>query len=160
MTPDIVTLKSLSVNSAQMQATIDHLTEFRQQLYDGFDHRADAMMFLLDAICSNTTASAVVQLSLNPVFDYSYNSVYDAIKNFFVPSDTAIANVERENQERRRIRLISNYLPDDKDDSFVLFSVDVTPAPRRFAHTLVVMSMPQTPLRQTSLSPSDTNIPP
>jgi len=136
MTSDIVTLESLSVNLAQMQATIDHLTQFRQRLYNSFENRPDTIMSLLDALCSNITASSVVQLSLSAAFDRSYNSVYDGIQNFFIPNDMTTAKAERESQEQRFIRLIFDYLPKSNEDSFFLFSVDVTPAPRRFARTL------------------------
>lgn len=134
MTSDIVTIESMK--AAEMQATMDQLTQFRQQMYDCFDHRPDAIMSLLDALCSNTTAQSVVQLSLNAVFNHSYNSVYDAIDHFFVPSDITAAKAERESQEQRFTRLIIDSLPEEKRDSFWLFSVDVTPAPRRFACTL------------------------
>ena len=136
MTSDFVTLESLSLNSAQMQTTISQLISFRQQLYDSFDHRADAIISLIDALCSNTNASSVVQLSLSAAFDRSYNSVYDAIGHFFIQNDITMAKAERESQEQRFIRLISNSLPEEKENSFLLFSVDVTPAPRRFAKTL------------------------
>jgi len=37
-------------------------------------------------------------LSLSAAFDHSYNSVYDAIKNFFIPNDITTAKAERESQ--------------------------------------------------------------
>jgi hypothetical protein len=41
------------------------LAAYRQGLYDLFPRRADALMDLLDALSSNTTARSVVELSLN-----------------------------------------------------------------------------------------------
>ena len=120
----------------ELQSAMTQLIQFRQQLYDSFDRRADAIMSLLDALCSNTNANSVVQLSLSAAFNRSYNSVYDAIKHFFIPNDITTAKAERESQEQRFTRLISDFLPEEKEDSFCLFSVDVTPAPRRFAKNL------------------------
>jgi hypothetical protein len=136
MIETIHTIESLSQNPDEIQTTIDQLAEFRRQLYSNFPGRADAIMNLLDALCNNTNARSVVQLSLNPIFRYSYNSIYDGIQNFFQPSDVENAASERHTQEQQLIQLISNYLPTPKQHSFWLFSVDVTPAPRRFAKTL------------------------
>ena len=62
------------------------LLEFRENLYSFFPHRADALMDLIDAAASNTTARSVVGLSLSPFFRREYSSIFDVIKNFFVPS--------------------------------------------------------------------------
>ena len=64
MTSALHTLGSL--NPDEMQATIEQLKQFRQQLYTSIPYRADATMDLLDALSSNTTAHSVVELSLNP----------------------------------------------------------------------------------------------
>ena len=36
-------------------------------------------MNLIDAICSNTHAKSIAELSLNPIFGYQYPSIFDAI---------------------------------------------------------------------------------
>jgi len=65
------------------QEALRQLEQFRLQVYDSFDYRADALMDLIDAIASNTAARSVVELSLNPQFRREYSSVYDAIDQFF-----------------------------------------------------------------------------
>ncbi len=128
------TLDCLSQNPDEMQATLEQLKQFRQQLYASFPYRSDGIMDLLDALCSNSTAQSVVELSLNPVFRRSYNSVYDGIQHIPNSAETTVG--EGISQEQQLIRLISAYLPSPKQRKFWLFGVDVTPAPRRFAHTL------------------------
>jgi len=41
------------------------LKQFREQVYQNFNKRADAIMDLLDALSSNSQARSVVELSLN-----------------------------------------------------------------------------------------------
>lgn len=43
---------------------VTHLKQFRQQVYQNFNKRADTLMDLLDALSSNTSAQTVVELSL------------------------------------------------------------------------------------------------
>ena len=59
------------------------LAQFRQELYNSFTHRPDAIMNLLDALSTNIDANSVAQLSLNPRFGYQYSPVYD----LFVPEN-------------------------------------------------------------------------
>ena len=132
----IHTIKSLLQNSDEIQATLVQLTQFRQQLHESFPTRADAIMDLLDALCSNTTAQSVAELSLNPVFRYSYNSVYDGIQHFFQPNHQNTATEERCAYEHQLMQLIVAHLPLPQQHPFWLFGVDVTSAPRRFAYTL------------------------
>ncbi len=40
-------------------------------------------MDLLDAIAGNTEADSIAELSLSPLFQRSYNSIYKAIKESF-----------------------------------------------------------------------------
>ena len=111
------------------------LEQFRQQLYESFPGRADALMDLLDALSSNTTARSVVGLSLNPLFRQGYGSVYTAIHS--LPECPAQAAVwQREAYEQKQTRLIASYLPLPQQREFFLFGLDVTPAPRPFAQTL------------------------
>ena len=63
------------------------LQQFRQGLYDSFERRPDALLDLVDALSSNTTAHSVVELSLSPVFRRGYSSVHDAIDNFLRAED-------------------------------------------------------------------------
>ena len=43
---------------------IEQLQQFRQSLYYVFTTSADVLMNMIDALCSNTTAQSVVELSL------------------------------------------------------------------------------------------------
>ncbi len=65
-----------------MNLVIRHLQNFRQELYNLIPKRADAAMELTDSLSSNTEAGSVVMLSMNSLFRRTYNSAYDAIKNF------------------------------------------------------------------------------
>ncbi len=58
---------------------VTQLLGFRQELRAHFTSRKDAIMNLIDALASNTAAKSIAELSLNPIFDYQYASVYDAI---------------------------------------------------------------------------------
>ena len=42
------------------------LAQFRQTVYQNFNKRADTLMDLVDALCSQTRAKSVVELSLEP----------------------------------------------------------------------------------------------
>ena len=141
----IQTLESLSERKDELQTTIDQLKNFRQQLYYNFKNRPDAIISLLDALCSNTTAQSVVQLSLNLMFPYSYNSIYNSIQNFFIPSQENTAVSERYAHEQQLMRLISDYLPAPTQHSFWLLGVDVTSVPRRFGayHTHLMLERPR-----------------
>jgi hypothetical protein len=55
------------------------LEQFRQRLYQNFDNRADTLMELVDAICSNPDARSVVEYSLTPCFRRSYSTIFKAI---------------------------------------------------------------------------------
>ena len=97
--------------------------QFREQLYQGFNKRADTAMELVDALCSYPSASSPVELSLSPVFRRSYTALYKAI-----------AEAEWENVPLAQ--LVATYLPQPEQRSFWLLGVDVTSQPRQFAHTL------------------------
>jgi len=112
------------------------LEQFRQQLYQSFNGRADALMDLLDALAGNTHARSVVELSLNPCFRRCYSSLHDSIDNFFQATCAEKAYEERQELEQILRRLVAQQLPVPKQRRFWLFGLDVTPAPRPFAMTL------------------------
>ncbi|NEQ54479.1 MAG: hypothetical protein F6K11_30835 [Leptolyngbya sp. SIO3F4] len=58
---------------------INQLSQFRAQVYASFNQRSDSLMDLLDALCGNTHARSVVELSLNLLFRREYGSLYAAI---------------------------------------------------------------------------------
>ncbi len=100
-----------------------NLTQFRQQVYQNFNKRADALMDLLDALCSNHNARHVVDLSLEPAFRRHYTALFQAIGDY-CPQSGELAH------------LAAGYLPAPKKRAFWLIGVDVTSQPREYAHTL------------------------
>lgn len=108
------------------------LEQFRQQLYQNFDNRADTLMELVDAICSNPAARSVVEYSLTPCFRRSYSTIFKAVKEMRW-DDLHIA------------RLVTPYLPRPKNRAYWLLGSDVTPQPRPFAHTLADRGMVHQP---------------
>ncbi len=80
---------------------ITHMKQFRSELYQSFAYRADALMELIDALSSTTTARSVVELSLEACFLRQYSSVYTAIDKFFQVTDASKATEERRQQEQR-----------------------------------------------------------
>ena len=99
------------------------LVQFRQRLYQNFTNRADTLMELVDALCSNGSARSVVEYTLTPCFRRSYTTLYKAL-------------AESTWQEGHLARLLSAFLPPPPERSFWLLAVDVTPQPRPFAQTL------------------------
>jgi hypothetical protein len=99
------------------------LEQFRQQLYQNFNKRADTLMELVDAISSNPDARSVVEYSLTPCFRRSYSTIFKALK-------------EMEWDELLIARLITPYLPRPQQRPYWLLANDVTSQPRPFAPTL------------------------
>lgn len=114
---------------------LNQLEQFRNDIYEWFPHRADALMDLLDALSSNTNARSVVELSLNPFFRREYSSLHDGIAHLFVPSPQRTCLPERQTWEDALIRLLVPYLPSPQR-AFRLLGTDVTSASRPFARTL------------------------
>jgi len=77
------------------------LEQFRQQLYQNFNNRADTLMELVDAICSNPHARSVVEYSLTPCFRRSYSTIFKAIN-------------EMEMDDLMTAHLLAPYLPRPK----------------------------------------------
>ncbi|MBF0525945.1 MAG: transposase, partial [Deltaproteobacteria bacterium] len=93
-------------------------------------------MNLIDTISGNTGARSVAELSLNPLFRREYSSLYDAVQNFFVPSDPDHSKMERDHHQKEIMRLVGSLCPPPTNRSFWLLGLDVTPAPRAFSPTL------------------------
>jgi hypothetical protein len=104
------------------------LEQFRQQVYQNFNNRADTLMELVDAICSNPDARSVVEYSLTPCFRRSYSTISQAIS-------------ELEWDDLKIARLIAPYLPQPRQRPYWLLATDVTPQPRPFAPTVPDRSM-------------------
>ena len=101
----------------------NELKQFRQQLYQNFDNRADTLMELVDAICTNPDARSVVAYSLTPCFRRSYATISQAIN-------------ELAGDELQIARLVAPYLPPPQQRPYWLLATDVTSQSRPFAPTL------------------------
>jgi len=104
------------------------MKQFREELYQNFNNRADTLMELVDAISSSPHARSVVEYSLAPCFRRSYSTIYKAI-------------AEMAWDESSSAHLLSPYVPEPQARPFRLLGVDVTPQPRQFAHTLADRGM-------------------
>jgi hypothetical protein len=104
------------------------MKQFREELYQNFNNRADTLMELVDAISSSPQARSVVEYSLAPCFRRSYSTIFKAI-------------AEMTWDERSSAHLLSPYIPEPQARPFRLLGVDVTPQPRQFAQTLADRGM-------------------
>jgi hypothetical protein len=116
--------------------SLSQLRQFRQELYQLLPARRDALLDLLDALCSSPQARSVVELSLSPLFRREYGSISDAIDHLFQARRPSRAQVERRVWDRQVARLIGRYLPAPQQRPFWLLGTDVVPVPRPFAPTL------------------------
>ena len=110
------------------QSSHQQLTQFRDRLYHNFNNRADTLMELIDAMCSNGTARSVVEYTLTACFRRTYTALYKAI-------DAC------QWQEAQLAQLLAPYLPHPKQRPFWLLGVDVTSLPRPYAPTLADRGM-------------------
>ena len=101
------------------------LKQFREQVYQNFNKRADAIMDLLDALSSNSQARSVVELSLEACFRREHTSVFKAITAY-----------RPEWMSKSLAQLAAVSLPDPRQRPFWLLAVDTTPQPRLYAQTL------------------------
>lgn len=99
------------------------LMQFRYELYQHFNKRADATMDLLDALSCQTNAQSIAALSLQPQFRREYSSVYAAID-------------ESEISNRTLARLAGPHLDRPQSWPFYRLCVDVTPQPRPYTYCL------------------------
>lgn len=104
---------------------VTQLNQFRQEVYQNFNKRADTLMNLLDALSSNTSAQTVVELSLNSAFQREYSALFTALDEW--KPDKAAKNLAQ---------LAAPYLPRPASLPFWLIGTDVTPQPRVYARTL------------------------
>ena len=118
------------------QPIMTQMKLFRSELYQSFAYNADALMELIDALSSTTTARSVVELSLEACFRRQYGSVYTAINKFFQVTDVSKAAEERRQQEQRILALIARQITVPEKQAYWLFGTDATSAPRKFSRTL------------------------
>jgi hypothetical protein len=131
----------MAMQKNNYHSLIAQFQNFRQKLYNCFESCSDACMDLLDALAGNTGASSIAELSLNPLFQRSYNSIYKAIKESFnttSPETNNEAEVEvKEEKANNLIRVVSELIDQPQQRPFYLFATDTTPHPRPYARTLV-----------------------
>jgi hypothetical protein len=101
----------------------NNLKQFRNEVYQNLDNRADTLMDLLDAIGSVPKANSVVEYSLAACFPRSYSTIFKAID-------------EMRLEELWLPHRLAPYLPRPQAWPFRLLLVDVTSSPRPYAHTL------------------------
>lgn len=109
-----------------------NLEQFRYEVYQNFDNRADTLMELLDAMCSMPQANSVVEYSLAASFRRSYSTIFKAIGKVVLP-------------EMWLPHRLAPYLRCPKQWPFWLLLADVTPQPRQHAKTLSDRGMVHTP---------------
>jgi hypothetical protein len=97
--------------------------QFRLQLYQNFNKRADTAMELVDALCSYPSASSPVELTLSPLFRRTHTALYKSI------AETAWEDIPL-------AELLGPHLPVPKKRCFWLIGVDVTSQPRPFGQTV------------------------
>lgn len=119
------------INNNQLVAQFQ---DFRQKLYNCFESHTDSIMDLLDALAGNKEgASSIAELSLSPLFERTYNSVYKAIKESF---DTSIPTNKQEEKLKNLFRAIASVIPQPAKRPFYLFAMDTTPHPRPYSVTM------------------------
>ena len=99
------------------------LTQHRKGVYQQIDKRADAVVDLLHAMCSEERVRNVAELSLHPVCRRGHDSLYKAIRDAGMTS-------------QKRPHLAARVLPQPKERAYWLVSTDTTPCPRAWSWTL------------------------
>lgn len=113
------------------------IKDFRQQLYSSVFYRKDACFDLLDALCSNTTATTPVMLSLNIHHRRTYNSITDVVSEFHKGEMTQYESIHS--------LLVSQIYNKNQGRDFYLFGLDCTSAPRAHSPTLTDRSIVYSP---------------
>ncbi len=98
------------------------LEQFRKQVYQNFNKRADTLMELMDALSSHRNAKSVVELSLDACFRRGHDSIFQGIAEWKWETD-------------HLAEMAAEYLPKPRQYPFWLFGVDVTSQKRVYAHT-------------------------
>ena len=87
---------------------------WRSQLYNFLVSRRETVMELIDSLSSNQQADSVVELSLNPLFQRNYNSLYKGIREF-LPDQT---DDNYKQQVNCLLDAVSQTIPRTKSRSF------------------------------------------
>lgn len=111
---------------------ITQFQDFRQKIHKCFSSCNDACMDLLDTLSGNTDANSIAELSLNPLFKRSYNSVYKAIKESFnTEKEDKNDDEDKIDKSSELIRAVSQLIEKPQQRPFYLFATDTTPHPRQ-----------------------------
>jgi hypothetical protein len=114
---------------------LQYLQNFRQQLYDLFPLRRDAIFELIDSISTYANkCKSIVELSQAPCFTREYTSITDAIANGLDKYDFSGV-----------IKLIFEYCCVKPSNDYHLFGTDVTACPRPHAKKLEDRSIVHAP---------------
>jgi hypothetical protein len=113
---------------------IAQFRSFRQHLRGLFKSYGDSVIDLIDALASNSNgASSPVELSLSPLFERTYSSIYKAIEKSFNFNNN---NKKKKKKLKNLTRLIAEVTPQPGKRPFYLFATDTTPHPRPYSPTL------------------------
>ena len=99
---------------------ISKLRQYRESIYQSFEYRGVAIMDLLDAISSNTSARSVVALSLNTLFRRNYSSVEKSIDQFSASRTTNDEKQQRLKLEQEHLHIITQQFPVLKKRQFAI----------------------------------------
>lgn len=102
---------------------------FRDTIYGFFSLRRDAAFELIDSLSSNTAATSVVELSLNPVHRRNYCSITRVVDEFYPE------NSDRKTKNDALTGIIIKQCVAASKRKYFLLGVDCTPNPRRYAPT-------------------------
>ena len=108
------------------------LQQFRAALYHTFMHRADAVFELIDALAGDSQARTPVELSLSPLFQRQYPSIYDGLDGWRYDEPAVKAWL---------LQVASTLACED----FRLIGVDHTPKPRPYARKVADRSFVHQP---------------
>ena len=103
--------------------TNNPLSQFRYEVYQHFNKRADSLMELVDALSRNQSARSVAELSLAPCFRREYSALYKGI------TACALTNTDL-------AHLAAPHIPAPQQRNFRLVAVDVSAHPRVYSPTL------------------------
>jgi hypothetical protein len=118
--------------SLETSQAIQDFQDWRERLSLVLPRRQETLIDLIDALSSNQQATSVAELSLNPLFQRDYNSLYKGIADF-LPQ----ANEENYSKQIKQVfQAISHTVPSPHSRSFNLFGIDATPYPRPYSATL------------------------
>jgi hypothetical protein len=112
--------------------TLTQLQQFRAALYHTFIHRADAVFELMDALAGDSQARTPVELSLSPLFQRQYASIYDGLDGW---------RYDEPGVKAWLLQAATTLACED----FRLIGVDHTPKPRPYARKVTDRSFVHQP---------------